>query len=119
MLAEYRQKRPSIDNFVLETIPPEHEIKAYLGIANFYLGNALVAALSLGNPLYVAADMEWLRVLLDQHHIPVTLLPDYLTIYSQSIHQIMSEKGSFLVEYLNLYKTQISQGLSTHAEPLP
>jgi DNA-binding transcriptional MerR regulator len=118
MLAEYRQKRASIENFVIETIHPEHEIKSYLGIANFHFGNALASVLSLGNPLYIAADMEWLRILLDQHQIPVSLLPHYLTLYAQSVQKMMGEKGLLLVEYINLYKTQTSQGFTTHAEPL-
>jgi hypothetical protein len=74
----------------------------YLDTANHFLGNALSAALELGDINYLSADMDWLVNLLIQHRVSLAYLPQFLQAYAQVTRKIMGESSQPIYSWLGL-----------------
>jgi methanogenic corrinoid protein MtbC1 len=60
----------------------------YLTVANYHFGNALEAALELGNVAYLEADLEWINRLLGARGLAEDSLGHYLAAYATILRQV-------------------------------
>lgn len=102
LAAIYKQKRPSIESALCEDLQSRGQTFDFLDAANHFLGNALSAALELGDINYLSADMNWLVNLIIQHKVSVTYLPQFLQAYSQATRSIMGESSQPICSWLAL-----------------
>jgi hypothetical protein len=78
-----------------------------LEVANFHFGNAIIAALELGNMAYVEGDLDWIRNLLARQGAPVESLRAYLTAFSQVIQEHMGKKSAEVANWLGAYTSRM------------
>jgi DNA-binding transcriptional MerR regulator len=99
----YREKRPFIELAVLEMLSMDGMHINYLHETNIYFGNALSAALDLGDPAFLQSDLEWVRGLLSGRQMSTDSLTPYLAAYSQSIQRELGQAGAPLTTWMNTY----------------
>jgi methanogenic corrinoid protein MtbC1 len=102
LAAKYKQKRLLIETALCEDLQSRGQTIDYLDTANHFLGNALSAALELGDINYLSADMDWLVNLLIQHRVSVAYLPQFLQAYAQVTRKIMGESSQPIYGWLGL-----------------
>jgi hypothetical protein len=78
-----------------------------LEVANFHFGNAIIAALELGNMAYVEGDLDWIRNLLARQGAPVESLRAYLTAFSQVIQEHMGKTSAEVANWLGAYTSRM------------
>ena len=103
-LAHFRDKQAELEAFVWENIRTNGMKEYHLEIANDFLGRDILAALSLGNMNYLQNEMDWLRMLLSNHNIPLDLLPRYVDIYSQALSHVLEEEGKPVIDWMEQIK---------------
>ena len=99
----YREKRPLVENAVLETLHKDNWHTDFIAEANFFFGNALSAALDLGNPAFLDADLEWVKKLLTGRQVPLDSLAPYLTAYSRFVQRELGEASAPITEWAASY----------------
>jgi len=106
-VAEYREKRSTIERYILEYLQSHNRTVDYIDIANHFLGNTLIAALELGDISYAATDIHWLTNLLMERNVPISVLPFFLGLYAQAVREVMSEAGQPIYEWLMVESKKI------------
>ena len=99
----YREKRIRIEMTLFEDLGKMDLPIEYMGEANTYFGNGLFAALELGDPAYLEADLEWVKRLLSGRQIPSEKLAPYLAAYSHAIGKELGQASAPITEWLNSY----------------
>jgi DNA-binding transcriptional MerR regulator len=102
LAAAYARKRPLIETALREEIESQQQVIEYLDTAVHFLGNALAATLQLGNIGYLAADIDWLIHLLNQHQVSLLYLPQFLRAYAQATRLVMGESSQPIYSWLEL-----------------
>lgn len=110
----YQQKRPLIELSLVEALQKQGLPVDYLNETNLFFGNALSAALSLGDPAYIEADLEWVTHLLAGRRISVDELIAYLTAYSLLIDDHMGKAGRMVTDWLDAYLSNWKKNYETH-----
>ncbi len=98
--AEYKAKRPLIERFILDYLKSHNQTFDYIDTANTFLGNTLIAALELGDISYASTDMRWLTNLLTERNVSIAVLPFFLSLYAQAIHDVLGKTGQSIYEWL-------------------
>ena len=99
----YRDARPQIDSIVHQHFAGNDLLAPRMAAINGYFGSTLAAALELGNVAYLAADMQWLKVLLEGSHLPIESMQEYLTTYSNAMRQAMGPAADEIADWLEAY----------------
>jgi len=102
----YREKRSLIEIALYKNLQEAHLPTEYINVANAFFGNGLTAALELGDPAYLEADLEWVKHLLTGHNIPGERLMPYLAAYSHVIRNMMGKTGAPIIDWIDSYITQ-------------
>jgi hypothetical protein len=89
----FREKRPLVEMALSNELQKPGLGLDNLNEANSFFGSGLSAALELGDPAFLEADLEWLRKLLAQRQIPEMWLITYLAAYGKSIRKEMGAAG--------------------------
>jgi DNA-binding transcriptional MerR regulator len=103
----FRQHRPQIERALSQYLPTAMLTTEDAATANLYFGNALTAALELGDVSYLSSDLDWIKSLLARHNIPVEGMHEYLAAYAHAIGGIMGSSGAMISNWLN---NQINAG---------
>jgi DNA-binding transcriptional MerR regulator len=77
-------------------IAPQH-----FAIANRELAANMDAALGLGDMRFLETDIDWLKGLLENQHIPAEALHGYLAAYYRAARQELDERGKPIVAWLD------------------
>ncbi len=72
----------------------------YLETAHRFMGDNIVATLSLGNMDYLATEFDWLRMMLKSHNEQADLVNAYLIGYAQAVRLQMSANGDLIAGWL-------------------
>ncbi len=99
----YRDARPQIDSIVHQHFAGNVLLSPHLAATNGYFGSTLAAALELGNVAFLAAEMQWLKVLLQGSHLPIESMQEYLTAYSNAMRQAMGPAADESADWLEAY----------------
>ncbi len=102
----YREKRLPIENALYENLQKANLPTEYIDEANSFFGNGLTAALELGDPAYLEADLEWVKNMLTGHNIPAERLIPYLAAYSHAIRKVMGKASTPITDWIGSYTTQ-------------
>ncbi len=78
----------------------------YISQANFFFGDRLSAALELGDPAYLEADLDWVKRLLSRRHILVERLRPYLAAYRHAISKEMGAPSAPITDWIDNYMAQ-------------
>jgi len=99
----YREKRPLIEIALLEKLQKDDLHIEHVNETNAYFGNGLSAALELGDPSFLEADLEWVKGLLSGHQLSADRLTLYLAAYSQSVQVELGQAGAPITDWINTY----------------
>ena len=99
----YREKRPLIEIGLFEALKTFDFRTEYMGDANYFFGNGLSAALELGDPSFLEADLEWVKLLLSGRRSLAGKLFPYLVAYRDSIDVVMGESGAPIISFIDSY----------------
>ena len=100
--SEFKEKRPMIEREISNYLTSHNQRIDYLSTANQFLGNTLIAALELGDISYLSTDLHWLTNLLTERNVPLSMLPLFLNVYAQAIHDTMNEDGKLIYDWLTM-----------------
>jgi hypothetical protein len=75
----------------------------YILEANYFFGNGLTAALELGDPAFLEADLEWVKRLLTGRRISSERLIPYLATYSHALHKEIGEASIPITDWIRSY----------------
>ena len=99
-LRHYRDKQPSINAYLWDTVKRNGMKDFHLTLANEYLARDIDAALRLGDINYIQTDLDWLAALLVNFNVPVELLPKYMAYYEQALKTHLDERGQPIFEWI-------------------
>jgi DNA-binding transcriptional MerR regulator len=105
----YREKRHLVESAIEKDLQEMGLSSALLGESNAFFGSSLSAALELGDPAFIEADLEWVKRLLASRSGPVeqavyALQPiPYLSAYSRGVGRVLGEAGSPITRWLDAY----------------
>lgn len=106
LVRTYQKKRPFIEIVVYENLQKAHLPAEYIGEANAFFGNGLAAALALGDPAFLEADLEWAKGLLTGHQMPAERIIPYLAVYSGALRNVMGEASTPITDWIDTYIAQ-------------
>lgn len=109
----YRHSRNQIENTLLDELNQDGFPTEYLTQTNFFFGNALSAALELGDPAFLEADLDWVKRLLAGRQIQTDRLNPYLTTYSHILNKELGDAGAPIIAWFRRY---LAQNGSTHPQ---
>jgi methanogenic corrinoid protein MtbC1 len=102
----YNEKRLRIEATVFESLSKAVLRPEFIDVANSFFGNALSAALELGDPAFLDADLDWLKRLLTSRHMSAVLLIPYLTAYQAAFQKELGAAGTPVIEWIERYLAQ-------------
>ena len=102
----YRDKRPLIEIELLGNLQANNWYAEHIGEANTFFGNGLSAALELGDPAFLEADLEWVKRLLTGHQMPEERLHSYMAAYCRSVDKVMGDAGASITNWIGSYIAQ-------------
>ena len=105
--AVYRQKRAAIEaetwqRMAANNIPYEH-----VSLANTHLSDDIMAALHLGDMVYLGSQLNWTKQLISNYDLPANWLEDYLNAYHQAADRHLNGDGRPIVNWLDQVKSQL------------
>lgn len=104
----FRGKRPLIEMGLSAKLQKIGLPIDYIQEINLNFGNGLSAALDLGDPALLEADLDWVKKLLTGRRISTEGLTPYLSAYSQSIRGELGDSGAPITAWLDVYIAQVS-----------
>jgi methanogenic corrinoid protein MtbC1 len=102
----YREKRLLIEFALFERLQKIDTPTEYIREANFFFGNGLSAALELGDPTFLEADLEWVKRLLTGRHVSADRLNPYLAAYRHSILKEMGMASAPITDWIDSHIAQ-------------
>jgi DNA-binding transcriptional MerR regulator len=97
---DYARNRSLIEMYLMQSAAKENLPLDAITIANQYLGDNLLAAMSLGDLSLTEAEIDWVENMLNIRSNTINHLATYLSLYARAVKQATGEKGSSLVEWL-------------------
>lgn len=102
----YQEKRPLIEFALIEELQRVDLPTEYISQANLFFGNGLSAALELGDPGFLEADLEWVKKLLEGRQISAERLGPYLAAYSYALRKEIGKVSSPITDWIDSQVTQ-------------
>ncbi len=100
---EYTQKRALIEKTLYTALEMGDQHFDFMNEANYFFGNGLSAALELGNPHFLEADLEWVTKLLAGRRYPSEHIKSYLTAYCNALNQEIGELSASYTDWIRAY----------------
>jgi methanogenic corrinoid protein MtbC1 len=99
----YREERLLIERALFDELKKVGLKTEYMDEANFFFGNGLYAALELGDPAFLEADLEWVQRLLTGRQITAEILIPYLAAYSHALRKMMGKTSTPITDWIDSY----------------
>jgi hypothetical protein len=103
---QYREKRAPIELAVIQVLQPAGLATESIHAANAFFGHGLSAALDLGEPAFLEADLEWVKGLLTDRRIQAADLKAFLAAYGRAASRELGEAGRPVTEWIGSYLTR-------------
>jgi DNA-binding transcriptional MerR regulator len=99
-LKAFVAQRSHVEAKVDETVHILGQNPDYLVSAHKYLGDNIIAALSLGDMVYLNSEIDWLNLMLKSQNLPTQVVYDYLALYANAVRQCLGEHADPVVDWL-------------------
>lgn len=113
---QYEEKRPLIEIRLFDMLQKIGLHPEIIGEANNFFGNGLSAALELGDPAFLEADLKWVSGLLTRTRIPTQMLMHYLVASKQAIQSQMGSASDPIIAWISSYITRSETARYTNPE---
>jgi len=108
LLAQYLERRATIEAAVWTKLASRDFPFAQLQETNGYFSRNIIAALSLGQLDYLDMEIEWIKDLLLNRELELTLLPAYMRAYREAITENLDERSQPLVRWLSKVEVELT-----------
>jgi methylmalonyl-CoA mutase cobalamin-binding subunit len=98
--AHFREHREVVEAQVVQMLVPKGFTPSLVTMVNRELGLGIDAALALGDMSYLGTEIEWVRGLIRQQHIPDEALHTYLEVYHQAAEDHLDGRAEPIVTWL-------------------
>ncbi|MHB9032218.1 MAG: MerR family transcriptional regulator [Anaerolineae bacterium] len=99
----YKTKRPLVETSVFDEAEADGAVIAFLEDANRHLGDAMEAALDLGDLALLEEDLKWLDGMMAARRVPSEDLVLYLQYYRQAVRNELASAGEPITAWLADY----------------
>jgi len=99
----YQEKRPLIEKALFEDHLKADLPTDYIPEANYFFGNELTAALELGDPAFLEADLDWVERLAAGRQISSGRVTSYLAIYSHALCKEIGKSSIPITDWISNY----------------
>lgn len=99
----HREKHTLIEMALYESLQAAHLPTEHINVANLFFSSELTAALELGDPAYLEADLEWVKNLLTGHNISEDRLLPYLVAYGHAVRKVIGESSAPITHWIDSY----------------
>jgi hypothetical protein len=99
-LGHFHEQLPLIEAQVWQAVQGLSLQHKHVSNANMSMAQGISAALEFGNMSFLNEDINWIRVLLDNHDIHRQVLDDYLATYRDAAAKNLDERGEPIVRWL-------------------
>jgi len=108
----FRAHRAALDNALVNKLAAMGRMgQAQVDQANHFTGDAIAAALAVGNLDYLIYESEWLKALLRSHRLPIELIPFYMEAYGDAIRSTLPNEAWIITDWIKQKKfTSILEG---------
>jgi methanogenic corrinoid protein MtbC1 len=106
----FREQRRHIELVLYELLKVDNTLFEAVDTSTAYFGDEMVAALELGDLDFLTPDIEWIRLLIKNNHLPPATVDHFLRTYAQAVHQILDEEGGPIVAWLHQIVSNTNQG---------
>jgi DNA-binding transcriptional MerR regulator len=103
----YLPERAAIESKLEGRFPATGFRPGELARINHYFGNALQAALNLGNVQYLQPDLDWIQALITAQDRPAESLRRYLVVYADTARQLVGAGAEEWTAWLEAYAAGI------------
>ena len=97
----YRENRPLIETELYKIMEIHNGEIDHFQTANEFFGDELIAAMALGNPAYMEADLEWVQKLMTRRRIPAKELIPYLIAYREAVGKVIGREGAIITKWIS------------------
>lgn len=97
---DFMEHRSAIDMHVLQNMSQSGLPIDFLNEGNRFFGNELYAALQLGDPDYMEADLGWVKNMLSARQISPERLNPYLTAYRDALNEVIGTRSAAITNWL-------------------
>jgi len=108
LLAHYQEQRAAIESAVWTKLASRGFPYAQMQDVNEYISRNLVAALSLGDLDYLDVEIEWIKELLLNRKLELSLLPAYMQVYREAISENLDKRCQPLVNWLSKMESELA-----------
>jgi len=98
---DFMEQRSAIDMHVLQNMSGSGLPVDFLNEGNRFFGNELYAALRLGDPDYMEADLEWVRNMLAARQISPERINPYLIAYRDALNEVIGTRSADVTSWLD------------------
>ena len=97
------ENRPLVEIALFEELAKNELPTEFISQANTFFGNGLFAALELGDPAFLEADLDWVKRLLAGRKISAGRLLPYLAAYSKATHAVLGTAAAPITSWIGSY----------------
>ena len=99
-LEEFRSRQLWVEAQMVQRMISAGISSVHLEIANTNLARNIIAALTLGDIVFIRNDIEWVQGLLEYQGVSTRTISDFLHSYAEVVADELSERGSLIADYL-------------------
>jgi hypothetical protein len=100
---QYEEQRAQIDRELSEALVKDNWPDPLIHYLNHFFGNGMYAALEMGGPEFIEADLEWVEKLLSNRQLDTGALTHYLVAYNRVICTWMGEISIPITHWIEAY----------------
>lgn len=104
----FRRLRPQLEAWLFQALGKYDLPEEYLNTAIEDFGDVLHSALAIGDLDAIQPELEWLRGLLHQHHLPDGILASFLLGYAEALQTTGAAQLKPLMEWLTNTAERVS-----------
>jgi hypothetical protein len=99
-VTHFRANRAAIEAKIWAQLKDSGISQVHLSVANMRLARSIVAALTLGDADFLGNDIEWVKGLLENYHLPTKQLHQYLDAYHAAATATLGQAGRPVLKWL-------------------
>ena len=98
---DFVNNRAALDTYLIASLSGTGRLtRTNLDQSNIFTGDAIAAALALGNLDLLIYELEWLKALLRSHQLPIELIPFYMGAYGEAVRKILPQSTWIISDWI-------------------
>lgn len=99
-LQHFEERLPLVEAYLWQKIQTNGLKEYHLSIANETLARDINASLRLGDLNFIHSELDWVRALLENYHVPNEALLQYFAYYKEALEANMDEGAQPIINWM-------------------